>query len=123
MRCPAFRSSPKVSSWTKTEALAVDRQNRVWTVTEYGDLWRIDGTNVVRFTTADGLPGNNPDALYIASDDALWFQANVSDTGNSRSIHTVRWRAVRNLRAEDMADNSFVSAIGGTPDGTLWFGH
>ncbi len=119
---PGIPIIPQVSSWTKTGALAVDRQNRVWTVTEFGDLWRIDGTNVVRFTTADGLPGNNPDALYIASDDALWL-ANVSDTGNSRSITRYDGGRFDNLRAEDMADNSFVSAIGGTPDGTLWFGH
>ncbi len=63
---PGIPAIPQSPNRTKTGALAVDRQNRVWTVTQQKNLWRVDGTNVVRFTTADALPGSNPDALYIA---------------------------------------------------------
>ena len=59
---------------TKTKALAVDRSGRVWTVTEGQDLWRVDGTNVVRLTLADGLATRNQDALHLAPDGSLWFQ-------------------------------------------------
>jgi signal transduction histidine kinase/streptogramin lyase/DNA-binding NarL/FixJ family response regulator len=114
---------PRISlnaSVTKTEALAVDRQGRVWTVTQHGDLWRIDGTNVVRFTPGDGLPTDNQDALYIATDGTLWFQDDANDFDGITRYDGGQFES---LRAADMGDDSFVSAIGETPDGMLWFGH
>ena len=105
---------------TKTKALAVDPQGRVWTVTQHRDLWRIDGTNIVRFGTGDGLPTDNPDALHVAADGTLWF---ADDANDFEGITRYDGAQFESMRAADMADSSFVSAIGGTPDGILWFGH
>jgi hypothetical protein len=108
------------STVIKTGALAVDRQGRVWTVTLNGDLWRVDGTNVVRFTSSDGLPNNNQDALYVAADGALW----IRDDGRGFDAIT-RYDGMRfdTLQGAEIGDAVSFLAIGGTPDGTLWFGH
>jgi signal transduction histidine kinase/DNA-binding response OmpR family regulator/ligand-binding sensor domain-containing protein len=108
------------ASVTKTKALAVDRQGRVWTVTQHADLWRIDGTNVVRFTQSAGLPTDNQDALYVAADGALWF---ADDANDFEGLTRYDGRQFETIRAADMGDSSFVSAIDSTADGTLWFGH
>lgn len=100
---------------TKTKALAVDRLGRVWTVTQGQDLWRVDGTNVVRLTRSDGLATQNQDALHLAPDGNLWFQDS--------------WQAVQAITRYD--GRSFVSvpldqqptAIHVTPEGIVWLGH
>ncbi len=100
---------------TKTKALAVDRLGRVWTVTQEQDLWRMDGTNVVRLTTSDGLATRNQDALHLSPDGNLWFQDS--------------WQAVQAITRYD--GRSFVSvpldqqptAIHVTPEGIVWLGH
>jgi signal transduction histidine kinase/CheY-like chemotaxis protein/ligand-binding sensor domain-containing protein len=113
-----------VGSLTKNQALAVDRRGRVWTVTFNGDLWRIDGTNVVRFTQGNGLASDNQDALSVAADGALWFQdrhfsGNVPTGGLTRYVG----EQFETIKALDMADDSFVTAITETLDGIMWFGH
>src|SRR5208283_2907462 len=114
---PGITQSP---TWSKSEALAVDRQGRVWTVTEGKDLWRIDGTNVVGFTPADGLATHNSDALCVAADGALWLQ---DEHGRTRAVTRYDGERFEPLKAEDLGDYSFVSAIAAMPDGVLWFGH
>jgi signal transduction histidine kinase/DNA-binding response OmpR family regulator/ligand-binding sensor domain-containing protein len=108
------------SSWTKAEALAVDRQGRVWTVAENQDLWRIDGTNVVRFSTGDGLPTHTQDALHVAADGALWFQ---DYSGDFRGVTRYDGRQFESLRGADMGLDDEVTAIYSTPEGIMWFGN
>jgi signal transduction histidine kinase/DNA-binding response OmpR family regulator/streptogramin lyase len=122
---PGIPSLPQSPLWSKCEALAVDRQGRVWTVTDYNDLWRIDGTNVVRLTPADGLATANQDALTLAADGSLWFEDENLDSGGSSAGDVTRYDGERfeTLKAQDMADSSFVTAIAPMPDGVLWFGH
>ena len=104
--------------WTKTKALAVDHQGRVWTVTEGDDLWRVEGTNVVRLSPADGLATHNQDALHVAPDGAVWFQE-WSFFGVTR----YDGQRFESLRVQDMGGSSGVTAIQSTPAGTLWFGY
>ena len=108
--------------FTKTQALAVDRQGRVWTVTMHDDLWRIDGTNVVRLTQRDGLGSSNQDALHLAPDGSLWFQ-DEADSGGYRGVTRYNGRQFEQLPAEEMGDDTFVTAIETTPEGIMWFGH
>ena len=89
---PGIPAIPQSSGWSKSEALCVDHQGRVWTVTQYNDLWRVDGTNVVRFSTRDGLATQNQDALCVAPDGALWFQ---DEWRGYRRRDEVRRRAIR----------------------------
>jgi len=122
---PGIPSIPQSPTWTKHEALAVDRQGRVWTVTENQNLWRTDGTNVVRFTPGDGLATGNQDALCVAADGTLWFMDNnsVFANGSTRGVTRYDGEQFETLYAQDMADDSLVNAIAGMPDGILWFGH
>jgi len=116
---PSFSMITPASA-SKWGALAVDRQGRVWTVTLTNDLWRVDGTNVVRFTLADGLATRNQDALCVAADGALWFQDMWISLPGVTRYDGERFEA---LKGQDMADDSYVTAIAAMPDGTLWFGH
>ncbi|MGA2658129.1 MAG: response regulator [Verrucomicrobiota bacterium] len=116
---------PRISltpSFTKTKALAVDRQGRVWTVTSEDDLWRIEGTNVVRLTPTDGLATHNQDALHAAPDGALWFQ---DDTAGSHGVTRYDGERFETLPVPDMGmgNGVCVSAIDVVPGEVLWFGH
>jgi PAS domain S-box-containing protein len=106
-----------VETLTKTKALAVDRQGRVWTVTQAQDLWRIDGTNVVRLTPNDGLATRNQDALHVAADGNLWFQ----DNGPNFNFNGIT--RYDGQRFESVRTPGVVSAIHTTPQGTVWMGH
>ena len=106
--------------WTKTKALAVDRQGRVWTVTEGDDLCRVEGTNVVRLTPANGLATHNQDALHVAPDGAVWFQEWSSPVNAVTRYDGQRFET---LRVQDMGAFSGVTAIETTADGSVWFGH
>ena len=101
---------------TKTKALAVDRRGRVWTVTQGEDLWRIDGTNLVRLTTTNGLASGNQDALHVAPDGNLWLQ----DGGNLTKNDGERFET---LPVNQMGSATTVTAIHTTPAGKTWLGH
>jgi signal transduction histidine kinase/ligand-binding sensor domain-containing protein/DNA-binding NarL/FixJ family response regulator len=111
------------SLFTKAKALAVDRQGRVWTVTLGADLWRIDGTNVVRLTTGDGLLNRNHEALHVAPDGTLWFWEEPQLGPGLRGITRYDGGRFDSLLAEDMGDGFDASAIHTAKDGTMWFGH
>jgi PAS domain S-box-containing protein len=121
-----FQSIPGIpritldASLTKTKALAVDRQNRVWTVTQGLDLFRIDGTNVSRLTPEHGLATRNQDALHVAPDGAVWLQEDMSTFRGITRHAGDRFEA---LRASEMGGGSTVTAIHTTPQGVLWFGY
>ena len=118
---PGIPPIPQSPTWSKCEALAVDGQGRVWTVTEGEDLWRIQGTNVVRFTPRDGLATDNQDALCLAPDGTLWFEdENEGDVAGVTRYDGERFETVS---AQDMADDSIVTAIAAMPQGVFWFGH
>ncbi|GEM_PF-983128 len=104
---------------TKTKALAVDHQNRVWTVTSGGDLWRIDGTNVVQITPSQGLATHNQDALHVAPNGMLWFQDNDA---NFHGVTRYDGEQFESLPAQAMGADSTVTAIETAPDGVMWFG-
>jgi signal transduction histidine kinase/DNA-binding response OmpR family regulator/ligand-binding sensor domain-containing protein len=117
---PGIPAIPQDPSWTKTGALAVDRQGRVWTVTQQGGLLRIDGTNVVQFTTRDGLATDNQDHLFVASDGALWFQ---DENDSFQGVTRYDGERFQTLRGSEMMEESFVTAIESAADGVFWFGH
>jgi signal transduction histidine kinase/CheY-like chemotaxis protein/ligand-binding sensor domain-containing protein len=117
----SFREIPGIpritldQSITKTKALAVDRSGRVWTVTSNLDLWRVDGTNVVRLSTNDGLATHNQDALHVDPQGNLWFQDNATSfNGITRYDGT---------RFESFSIPELVTAIHVTEAGKVWLGH
>ena len=103
--------------YTKTKALAVDRQERVWTVTEGEDLWRVQGTNVVHLTMDDGLATRNHDALHVTPDGALWFQDQGPGFGGISRFEEGR---IESFRLEDVGAAAMITAISSTRTGTMW---
>ena len=102
---------------TKGEALAVDRQGRVWTVTEHEGLWRVDGTNAVEVAGVGREAVQ--DALHVAPDGKLWFQ----DTIRGGRIARYDGRQVEHLADDESAiGEAIVTAIHMTPEGILWLG-
>jgi signal transduction histidine kinase/ligand-binding sensor domain-containing protein len=126
-----FHSIPNIpritldAGLTKTKALAVDRQGRVWTVTQNAGLWRIEGTNTVHLTSSNGLASNNQDALHVAPDGAVWFVEDDPENwygfrGVTRYDET---GLLESLSLQDMgSDSSACTAIETTPAGILWLG-
>ena len=118
----SFQSIPRIPRIdknplsTKTEALAVDRQGRVWTVDDRG-LWRVEGTNAVEITAVGRNASQN--ALHVGPDGALWFQDTV--TGNGRIARYDGERLDRVSSKESMI-RRYVTAIHATPEGILWLG-
>ena len=117
---PSIAQGPNYIKW---EALAADSQGRVWTVTANNDLWRVDGTNVARFTRADGLATRNQDALCAAADGTLWFQDENRSAANIGGVTHYDGERFGNPNGTDIRDDLYVTAIAAMPDGTLWFGH
>ncbi len=114
---PPIALSP---SATKIKALAVDRQGRVWTVTEGANLWRVEGTNVTCLTPSDGLATHNQDALYAAPDGTLWFQDN---DGSFQGLTRFDGEKFESLPNSDTGAHTILSAIGSTPGPSFWFGY
>ncbi|HYV26545.1 MAG TPA: LamG-like jellyroll fold domain-containing protein, partial [Candidatus Eisenbacteria bacterium] len=102
----------------KSKALAVDRQGRVWTLTERAGLWRVEGTNAVE--VAEVSRDANQDALYVAPDGAIWFQHAAS--GDFGGIAQYDDQRFERLRAVESAINADVTAIHKTPEGIIWLG-
>jgi signal transduction histidine kinase/DNA-binding response OmpR family regulator/ligand-binding sensor domain-containing protein len=117
----SFEAVPGITPFAnKTQPLAVDRQGRVWTATQNNDLWRIEGTNIVRITPTGGPTTHNQDSLYVAPDGMVWFQDEYNDV---RGITRYDGARFDHLPAQDMGDDDIVTAIGSVPGGILWFGH
>ncbi|MFA6954284.1 MAG: two-component regulator propeller domain-containing protein [Thermoanaerobaculia bacterium] len=74
---------PKIRNYTVKEglagsyaiAIAEDAAGRIWVGSDQG-LSMIDGDLVRQFTTQDGLPINEINAIYIAPDDTGWVGTN-----------------------------------------------
>jgi signal transduction histidine kinase/ligand-binding sensor domain-containing protein/CheY-like chemotaxis protein len=117
---PGIPAIPQNSA--KSEALAVDHQGRVWTVTENEDLWRIEARNVVRLTQSNGLATRNQDALHVAPDGTLWFADDHGKT-DFQSVTRYDGKRFETLNGQDLADDFSVKSMVGTPEGIVWFGH
>ena len=99
----------------RVNAAFQDRRGHMWFGTVVG-AFCYDGTSVEKFTSADGLAGDN--IRVIAEDDAghLWFGTNSS--GISR-YDGVNWKTFN--REDGLAANG-VRSILEDSSGNLWFG-
>jgi len=109
---------PRFDQATKAKALAVDRQGRVWTVTEQAGLWRVEGTNAVE--VAEVSRDTFQDALHVGLDGMLWLQ-DVSPNGGGR-IARYDGKGLEHLAPAESAIDEFVTAIHTSPEGILWLG-
>jgi len=92
-------------------------EGAIFIATAGGGLLRIDGDNVTRFTTKDGLPTDRIWALEDDGVDGMW----VATHGGG----VVRWndgRVVERITARDGLPNDLARALLRDADGTLWIG-
>ncbi|MBL9175605.1 MAG: response regulator, partial [Verrucomicrobiales bacterium] len=112
---PGIPRIDQYALYNKNKALTVDRQGRVWTVTQNAGLWRVDGTNAVE--VAEVSRSNTQDMLQVAPDGVLWFR----DKSDETSL-VARWdgRRLEHLAAAESAIDEVVTAIYTAPEGLLW---
>ena len=103
--------------FTKTQALAVDGQSRVWTVSHGEGLWRVEGTNAVEI--AEVGRAAIQDALHTAPDGALWFRDSLPGRGR---IARYNGDLLDRLSSLESGIGTDVTAIHVTPQGILWLG-
>jgi ligand-binding sensor domain-containing protein len=97
--------------------IVFDAEGRLWSATEGGVVRfdPFDGT-YVKYTTVDGLCGNDVRAVAAAPDGTLWFGAHL---GGVSRLDGPTWTT---YAQEDGLASGFVEAIAIAPDGTIWFG-
>ena len=101
---------------TKGKALAVDREGRIWTVTEQAGLWRVEGTNVVEISEVDSTYFQ--DALHVAPDGNVWFH-NSSRRGEITRFDGDQFET---LEYQESGIQTIVTAIHTSTDGMMWLG-
>jgi signal transduction histidine kinase/CheY-like chemotaxis protein/ligand-binding sensor domain-containing protein len=99
------------------KALAVDRQGRVWTTSDLGGLWRVQGTNAVEVAevSRDALL----DAIHVAPDGMVWFLDTLTRDGRLARFDGQR---LERLAVAESALEHGVPAIHTTPEGIMWLG-
>jgi len=105
---------------TKGSALVVDPAGVVWTVTEGLGLNRLEGTNVTRVGTSEGLQSDIHDGLHLAPDGALWMQDEVDSKAGL--VSRLKDGRITSLLKHEIALPRGVVAIHATRDGDIWFG-
>lgn len=118
-RLAGQRANPQWTAFTSVNLvndLLVDGEI-IWAATNGGlARWDVLSAEVLKLTTADGLPSNKVTALGVDADGALWMG---TDAG------AVQVRADGSLRRFTLADglaDPFVYAVQGASDGSVWFG-
>jgi signal transduction histidine kinase/ligand-binding sensor domain-containing protein/CheY-like chemotaxis protein/protocatechuate 3,4-dioxygenase beta subunit len=101
--------------------MVLDPQGRLWIASRSEGLSRWDGTNLVKVTTKDGLLTTNQWQLGRAADGAVW----AVDPAVQGDPTLTRFAAsgTEHLLPKEGLPPDLVTAIYGTPDGILWFGH
>jgi signal transduction histidine kinase/ligand-binding sensor domain-containing protein/DNA-binding response OmpR family regulator len=115
-----IRRVPRISmppTFFKDKPLAVDRQGRVWTVTDFAGLWRVEGTNAVE--VAEVSRDAEQDVLQLAPDGRLWFWDSLSGDGRMARYDGQR---IERLAVAESAIDVNVTAIHTTPEGIMWLG-
>src|SRR5262249_53805419 len=99
-----------------TQAVALSPDNSLWLGTN-DDLWHVtaEGTKQ-RFSTADGLPGNNITALAFGGDGGLWIETETGLAYHHPDDDTP-WRDFT-----DFIPSPHVTTLYTDPHGQTWIG-
>jgi sugar lactone lactonase YvrE len=121
---------PLVPNWGEKQLVARGRDGRLWLATGAGLAMFPPGTNVREFATrqperlfdtSNGLPGNEIQRLFVASDGTVWFGILHADKGLCRMDGQGD-----GLRCFDERDGlppeAAAVAFGEDLDGGIWFG-
>ncbi len=107
--------APERLGGEEIRAIAEDGAGSLWIGTQSSGLFRMDGSGVSRWTTAEGLPSNTIRALHLDRQGTLWI-------GTLTGLAS--WRAGR-LTAHGTQEgeaSDVVFALHEDVEGTLWIG-
>jgi ligand-binding sensor domain-containing protein len=97
-------------------ALHEDRSGRLWVGTDYaGDLFRLDGESLQRFTSAQGLPGRAIRVIYEDGHSNLWI-------GTSRGLYVGREGRFHAFGKDQGLGTPIVREVREDRNGNLWVG-
>jgi diguanylate cyclase (GGDEF)-like protein len=114
-RIDAFR--PELVGSDRIREMHAAADGSLFIATAGGGLLRIDGENVTRFTTHDGLPVDRIWALKGDGSGGLWIA-----THGGGVVHWRDSRVQERLTTREGLPNDFARALLRDPDGTLWIG-
>lgn len=108
-------NTPQMSS-NFIESLIVDRRGDLWIGIDGGGLLRRTGGRFVRYTRADGLPGENVMSLLEGGDGSVWIGTDGGGLGVFRNGR------LEKIAPPEDADFRHVRALAEDDEGTLWIG-
>jgi len=88
------------------------QDGRVWVGSQAG-LYAVEGTNIRRFTTQDGLPSNGIGRVIQTADGTMWF-------GTSKGLASWKDGKFRSYDARDGLPVESVLSLTPSHDGALW---
>jgi ligand-binding sensor domain-containing protein len=107
---------PKLNGETlNVDALLIDREGNLWVGTESQGVYRIHGTDVDHFGSADGLSSDHVNRFFEDREGNLW----VSTAKGIDMFHDLRVISVS--RREGLTEDAVESVLAAR-DGTVWIG-
>ncbi len=96
-------------------ALLIDRQGNLWVGTSNQGIYRIRGTDVDHFGSADGLSGDNVTCFLEDREGNLWVTT-------SKGIDMLRGLRVSSISKREGLSPDGVESVLAARDGTVWIG-
>ena len=107
---------PKLDRETlEVQALLTDRQGNLWVGTGNQGLYRIHGSDVDHFGSADGLSGDYVNQIFEDREGNLWF-------ANSNGLDMLRDLRVTTFTKREGLSEDVVESVLAARDGTVWIG-
>ena len=110
--------APKLNGETiKVSALRNDRQGNLWVGTWYRGLYRIRGTDVDHYGTAEGLSNDSviDSGIFEDREGNIWVVT-------ARGIEMFRDLRVRSISKLEGLDHDVVESVAAARDGSVWIG-
>jgi len=109
--------SPKLDEVAlQVNALFVDRENVLWIGTEDKGIYRLNGDELDRFSSADGLSSDSVVGFYEDSEGNIWI-ATTEGIDCFRNVRVTTFSTRQGLSA------NLVDSVLAARDGTIWIGN
>jgi len=107
---------PKLNGETlEVAALLIDRQGNLWVGTSNQGIYRIHGSDVDHFGSADGLSSDYVNQIFEDREGNLWF-------ANSNGLDMLRDLRVTTFTKREGLTEDTVESVLAARDGTVWIG-
>ena len=100
----------------QVSALFLDHENTLWIGTQDHGIYRLNGDEVDRFSSADGLSSNSVTGFYEDHEGDIW-------TATSEGIDCFRNIRVTTFSTRQGLSTNLVDSVLAARDGTIWIGN